>query len=78
MTSQIARRKTDKVSTETFSVTVHHVQVDLAALLGQFDLSDEVVLVISTPSGRPKKVTIGGNFLAPSRFAEDLNREPWA
>lgn len=59
-----ARRE---VSAETFTRTTHIVSVDLADLLGQFDVTDEVVLMIETPSGRAKRVAIGGNFLVAPR-----------
>lgn len=51
------------VATETFTRTVHHVSVDLVAVLAGFDPTDDVVLVIETPSGRPKRVSIAGGFL---------------
>jgi len=66
----------DKVSAETFTITTHHVQVDLAALLAQFDVTDQVVLLIQTPSGRSKRVALNGSFLAPTHHA-DLDRDPW-
>jgi len=57
--------RTDKVAASATTYTTHVVHVDLAALLGQYDLTDNVVLMISTPSGRDKRVALGGNFLAP-------------
>ena len=45
-----SRRDTVEVSTR--SVTTHVVHVDLAALLGQYDVTDNVVLMLNTPSGR--------------------------
>lgn len=62
-----ARRE---VSAETFTRTQHIVSVDLADLLGQFDPTDEVILAIETPSGRAKRVTIGGNFLVAPHHVE--------
>ena len=53
----------DTVTVDTRSVTTHVVHVDLAALLGQYDVTDNVVLMINTPSGRDKRVALGGNFL---------------
>jgi hypothetical protein len=67
------RDRRDTVSVETHTRTTHYVNVDLAALLGQFDVTDEVVLLLDTPSGRAKRVAVGGNFLAPRR-----NDEGWA
>jgi hypothetical protein len=54
----------DTVAVDTRSVTTHVVHVDLAALLGGYDITDNVVLMLSTPSGRDKRVALGGNFLA--------------
>jgi len=53
----------DTVSVDTVSVTTHVVHVDLASLLGAYDVTDNVVLMVATPSGRDKRVAIGGNFL---------------
>lgn len=61
--SNISRTNRDKANVESFSVTVHNVHVDLTSILAQFDPTDQVVLVIGTPSGRPKRVTLTGNFL---------------
>lgn len=63
--------RTDKVSASTTTYTTHVVHVDLAALLGQYDLTDNVVLMIGTPSGRDKRVALGGNFLAPQHHVAD-------
>jgi len=63
----------DTVSVQTHTQTIHYVDVNLADLLGQFDVTDQVVLMIQTPSGRSKRVALGGNFLAPTR-----NDEGWA
>jgi hypothetical protein len=75
MTAQLTRDRTsrDTVSVSTHTRTVHVVHVDAADLLGQFDVTDEVVLMVGTPSGRSKRIAIGGNFLAPSR-----NDDGWA
>lgn len=59
-----SRSTRDKADVQTSSRTVHTVHVDLAVLLGQFDITDEVVLFLATPSGRDKRVAITGNFLA--------------
>lgn len=62
-----------QVHAETFTRTVHHISVDLAAVLSGFDPTDEVVLVIETPSGRPKRVTMSGQFLvSPNPVLEDF------
>jgi hypothetical protein len=53
----------DTVSVDTVSVTTHVVHVDLRTLLGRYDVADNVVLMVATPSGRDKRVAIGGNFL---------------
>ena len=64
------RNVQNTVPASTFTRTVHTVHVDLADLLRQYDVTDEVVLMVETPSGRAKRVVIGGNFLAPSRDEE--------
>jgi len=56
-----SKRTTADVSTIT--VTTHVLHVDLAAQLRGIDPLDSVVLMIQTPSGREKRVAIGGNFL---------------
>jgi len=63
MSRSLNGTRRDTVSVDTVSVTTHVVHVDLASLLGQYDLNDNVVLMVSTPSGRSKRVAIGGNFL---------------
>lgn len=67
------RTRRDNVSAQTVTRTIHVVHLDAADLLAQFDVTDEVVLMISTPSGRDKRLALGGNFLAPRR-----NDEGWA
>lgn len=63
------QRDTAKVMTTTF--TTHVVDIDLAALLGNIDVADgQVILAIQTPSGRAKRITLGANFLVPSRFED--------
>jgi len=54
------------VTASTFSRTVHTVHVDLADLLSAYDVTDEVILMVETPSGRAKRVHLGGNFLVPT------------
>jgi hypothetical protein len=73
-----ARNARDTVAATTFTVTTHHVQVDLAGLLGQFDVTDQVVLVIETPSGRPKRVALQGGFLVPPHAGLDPYAENFA
>lgn len=67
------RNRRETASVETHTRTTHYVNVDLRDLLGRFDVTDEVVLLVDTPSGRAKRVAVGGNFLAPAR-----NDEGWA
>jgi len=67
------RDRRETASVETHTRTTHYVNVDLRDLLGRFDVTDEVVLLVDTPSGRAKRVAVGGNFLAPTR-----NDEGWA
>lgn len=78
MASKISSNGTrrDTVGTQTFTRTIHVVHVDVADLLGQFDLTDEVVVMLGTPSGRDQRVAIRGNLLVPPHHA-DLDREPW-
>lgn len=59
----LSKRKRDTASVETITVTTHVLHVDLADLLRGYDLSDNVVLMLATPSGRDKRVALGGNFL---------------
>ena len=61
----ISQTKRDTVSTETVSITTHVVHVNLADLLRGYDVTDNVVLMVATPSGRDKRITLGGNFLVP-------------
>lgn len=72
LTKQV--RRTADVSTIT--VTTHVLHVDLADLLRGYDVTNNVVLMLSTPSGRDKRVALGGNFLVEPHH--DLNQEPWA
>ena len=61
----------DTAHVETVSVTTHVVHVDLADLLRGYDVTDNVVLMVATPSGRDKRVALGGNFLvAPHHLSE--------
>ena len=61
----------------TVLVTTRVIHVDLAPQLRGIDVMDNVVLMLSTPSGRDKRVALGGNFLVEPHH-DDLNREPWA
>ena len=70
MSRSLNGTRRDTVSVDTVSVTTHVVHVDLASLLGQYDLNDNVVLMVSTPSGRSKRVAIGGNFLVEPHHAD--------
>lgn len=63
------KSKRDTVSAETFTRTIHMVDVNLADLLSQFGIEDEVVLVIQTPSGRAKRVALSANFLVAPHHA---------
>lgn len=63
MASKLGGTRRDTVSASTYTRTIHMVDVDLADLLGAFDVTDEVILMVQTPSGRAKRVAIGGNFL---------------
>jgi hypothetical protein len=71
--SKINGPRRDTVSAQTFTRTTHYVHVDLADLLGAFDPTDEVVLMVGTPSGRDQRVSVRNNLLAPAR-----NDEGWA
>jgi hypothetical protein len=62
----------DNVATQTYSRTIHVVHIDAADLLAGFDVTDEVVLMVSTPSGRDQRVAIRPNLLAPTRTEEYL------
>lgn len=72
----IKSSRADKVAVDTFSVTVHHVQVNLADLLGQYGIEDQVVLTITTPSGRSKRVALSPNFLVPPHHVDEDYRYP--
>lgn len=69
MTANLKTHRTgrDTVSVQTTTRTTHYVSVDLADLLGQFDVTDEVVLMVGTPSGRDQRVAVRNNLLAPTR-----------
>jgi hypothetical protein len=69
-----SRTKRDTAAVETITVTTHVVHVDLSVLLRGYDITDNVVLMLATPSGRDKRVALGGNFLVEPHHAE----EPWA
>ena len=77
MTSKLRSNGTrrDTVSVNTMSVTTHVVHVDLASLLGAYDVTDNVVLMVATPSGRDKRVALGGNFLVPPHHEDTI--ETW-
>lgn len=55
--------KRASVDTTTFTRTQHIVDVDLRGVLAGFDPTDEVILNISTPSGRAKAVRVPAAFL---------------
>lgn len=59
------------VSTQATTFTTHVVHVDLADLLGAYDVTDTVVLMVATPSGRDKRIGIPGNLLVPPHHVED-------
>jgi hypothetical protein len=59
----------DTVAVDTISVTTHVVHVNLADLLGKYDVTDNVVLMVATPSGRDKRVAVNGGFLVPPHHA---------
>jgi len=71
MTSKLRSNGTrrDTVAVEAVSITTHVVHVNLADLLGAYDVTDSVVLMVATPSGRDKRVALGGNFLVPPHHA---------
>jgi hypothetical protein len=66
----IGGSRRDTVAVEAVSITTHVVHVSLADLLGTYDVTDNVVLMVATPSGRDKRVAIGGNFLVAPHHAE--------
>lgn len=68
---RVLHPRPNSVSIETFTYTTHVVEVDLADLLGTFDPTDRVVLNVRTPSGRDKRVTIGGGFLVAPHHTEE-------
>jgi len=61
------KTKRDTVSASTTTVTTHVVHVDLADLLAGYDITDNVVLMIATPSCRDKRVSLPGGFLVAPR-----------
>lgn len=67
----IKQSHSDKVTVDTFTVTTHHVEVNLADLLAQYGIEDRVVLSIQTPSGRSKQVSLSPNFLVPPHVPLD-------
>ena len=71
----ISGTRRDTVTVDTRSVTTHVVHVDLAALLGQYDIHDNVVLMLATPSGRDKRVALGGNFLLAPHHLDAVSNE---
>lgn len=73
----IKNSRSDKVSVDTFTVTTHHVQVNLADLLAQYGLEDQVVLMIQTPSGRSKRVTLTPNFFIAPHHGGDHELDPY-
>ncbi len=73
MATKLNGTRRDTVGTQTFTRTIHVVHIDAADLLAGFDVTDEVVLMVSTPSGREQRVQVRANLLAPAR-----NDEGWA
>ena len=55
--------KNTTISASTHTHTKHMIVVDLVHVLANIDPADEVVVSIQTPSGRPKRVAIGGGLL---------------
>jgi len=76
MSVSLKKSRRDTASVETISVTTHVVHVDLADLLRGYDVTDNVVLMVATPSGRDKRVAIGGNFLVAPHH-DGLDAEVW-
>jgi len=63
MTVSLHKSRATTANVQTVTVTTHVLHVDLAAQLAGIDLMDNVVLMINTPSGRSKRVALGGGFL---------------
>jgi hypothetical protein len=63
MTSKLNGTRPTTASVQAVTVTTHVIHVDLAAQLSGIDFMDSVVLMINTPSGRDKRVALGGGFL---------------
>jgi len=61
----ISKARHDTAAVETISITTHVVHIELRDLLRTYDVNDNVVLMVATPSGRDKRITIGGGFLVP-------------
>lgn len=73
MATKLNGPRRDTVATQTYTRTIHVVHIDAADLLAGFDVTDEVVLMVSTPSGREQRVQVRANLLAPAR-----NDDGWA
>ena len=63
MTVSLHKSRATTASVQAVTVTTHVIHVDLEPQLRGIDILDSVVLMINTPSGRPKRVALGGNFL---------------
>lgn len=72
--SRLGGSRSRDVRATTMTRTIHYVDVDLVAVLAEFDPADEVVLVIGTPSGRGKRVKIHGGDLVSPMPVEDAGR----
>ena len=67
----LSLNKAGSVSAQATTYTTHVIHVDLSTMLGQYDPNDQVVVMIATPSGRDKRITLTGNFLvAPIALAD--------
>ena len=70
MSGYLKKSRRDTATVETISVTTHVVHVDLADSLRGYDVNDNVVLMVSTPSGLDKRVALGANFLVEPHHAD--------
>ena len=67
----ISKARHDTAAVETISITTHVVHIELRDLLRTYDVNDNVVLMVATPSGRDKRITIGGGFLVAPHHEEE-------
>lgn len=67
MTTKLhSRTKRDTAAVTRMTFTTHVVDIDVADLLGDIDVTDgQVIVEIRTPSGRSKRVTLAPSFLIP-------------